>query len=274
MSFLIDHDFHIHSGLSLCSKDPAQTPQTILQAARAQHFTKICLTDHFWDDAVPSLFAPDWYRMQNYGYVSAALPLPQDPDIRFFFGCETELAQDLTLAISRERMDSFDFIIIPTTHLHLTGVTIPPSVGLARRTELWVERLDAILHMDLPFEKIGIAHLTCSLIADIPSERDANDRWTPHIELIRNLPENDLRRLFSLAAEKRVGIELNLPPLDRYTEEQLEIILHPYRIAREEGCLFYFGSDAHHPDGLMKAAHFAAIAERLELDESDRFTIR
>lgn len=31
MKFQIDHDYHIHSFLSTCSSDPAETPEAILR---------------------------------------------------------------------------------------------------------------------------------------------------------------------------------------------------------------------------------------------------
>ena len=34
MKFAFDHDYHIHSQISLCSSDPAQTPERILSYAR------------------------------------------------------------------------------------------------------------------------------------------------------------------------------------------------------------------------------------------------
>ena len=47
MRFICDHDYHIHSGLSLCSDDPKQTPKAILDFSKANGFKKICLTDHY-----------------------------------------------------------------------------------------------------------------------------------------------------------------------------------------------------------------------------------
>ena len=47
MKYIIDHDLHIHSCLSACSGNPAQTPAAILNYARANGFKHICLTDHF-----------------------------------------------------------------------------------------------------------------------------------------------------------------------------------------------------------------------------------
>ena len=50
MRYVFDHDFHIHSELSSCSRDPEQSPERILAYAKENGLKKIVITDHFWDD--------------------------------------------------------------------------------------------------------------------------------------------------------------------------------------------------------------------------------
>ena len=54
MKFVYDHDLHIHSKLSSCSKDERQTPTRILQYAQDNGLNTVCVTDHLWDDVVES----------------------------------------------------------------------------------------------------------------------------------------------------------------------------------------------------------------------------
>ena len=117
MKFAYDHDLHIHSGISSCSNDPQQSCKAILSYAKKNALTTVCLTDHYWDERVPG--ASEWYAEQNTAHVRAALPLPQAEGVRFLFGCETDMRADMTIGISRERFDEFDFVIIPTTHMHM-----------------------------------------------------------------------------------------------------------------------------------------------------------
>jgi histidinol phosphatase-like PHP family hydrolase len=123
MSFIIDHDLHIHTQLSSCSNHPEQTPAAILNYAVENHLRHICLADHFWDETVPG--ASGWYEPQNYGHVTKALPLPAADGIRFDFGCETDMNRFGTLGISRETLDRFDFVIVPTNHLHMGIFSVP-----------------------------------------------------------------------------------------------------------------------------------------------------
>ena len=266
--YVTDHDLHIHSQLSLCSSDPEQTPQHILEYAVKNNLSTVCLTDHFWDPAVPG--ASEWYAVQNYEHIKKALPLPQAEGVRFLFGCETEMDKYFTIGISDKTIDELDFIIVPTTHLHMDGYTLDASVGydedgIKRRRELYIERFERLLSADLPFHKIGLAHLTCSLACH-HAERGI-------LKLLDGISDQTFTELFSSAAKKGLGIELNFDAFE-YEGEDKDIVYRPYRIAKKCGCKFYFGSDAHHPRGLNKAVNnFKEIAKTLELCEDDKFKI-
>lgn len=264
MKYLWDNDLHIHSSLSLCSNDPQQNPGRILEYARVNRLKQICLTDHFWDETVEG--ASDWYRKQNWEHITQALPLPQEEGIRFLFGCETELDRFLTVGISKKTMDKLDFVIIPTTHFHMKGYTLTEEQGkdAASRAAAWVIRLEAVLDRELPFHKIGLAHLTCPLIAPTREE---------YLETLRRIPADDMKRLFSKAAKTGVGIELNAGDMN-FREEEKDLVLAPYRVARDCGCRFYCGSDAHHPNKLETAGSaFRRAIDLLGLAEEDKFLI-
>jgi len=264
MKYIIDNDLHIHSKISSCSNDQEQTNERILRYAEENELRTICLTDHFWDETVEG--ASNWYRPQNYKHIASAMPLPQGKNVCFLFGCETELNKDLTLGVSSENFGLFDFIIIPTTHFHMKGYTLSEeeSDNAKSRANAWVKRLDAVLEMDLPFHKIGIAHLTCGLIAPTREE---------YIEVLRLIPEEKMKNLFKKAAKLGVGIELNSMDM-KFTDEETEVVLRPFRIAKQCGCKFYCGSDAHHPNTLDRAkAIFERAVDLLELTEEDKFII-
>lgn len=260
MRYIFDNDLHIHSHLSRCSNDHEQTTDAILRYALDNGLKTVCVTDHYWDENVPG--ASHWYSLQDYAHIAQSLPLPQADGVRFLFGCETDLSADMTLGISPAVYDRFDFIIIPTTHLHMNEFTCRGDENAEERAKLWISRFDGVLDMELPFHKIGIAHLTCHLMYP--------DHYLETLEL---LTEKDYVPLFSKAAERGVGIELNFSA-SSLTDENKELILLPYRIAKAEGCKFYFGSDAHHPEKLqLEKENAEAIIDLLGLEESDKFLI-
>ena len=266
MRFTFDHDLHIHSQISSCSRDPEQTPERILQYAKDEGLTTVCLTDHYWDRAVEG--PSKWYAPQDFDHISQAKPLPQAEGIRFLFGCETEMRKDFTIGIPPERFDDFDFVIIPTTHLHMEGFTIDLAdcESFETRAKVWINKLDALLSMDLPFHKIGIAHLVCPLIL-------RKDRVN-YLNLLRALDTDELERLFTKAAKLGVGIELNGGDM-YFSDEEADVVLRVFRIAKKCGCKFYFGSDAHNPAPFEKIRSvFERAIDLLELEESDKFILR
>lgn len=264
MKFKFDHDYHIHSRLSSCSGEPKQTPERILQYAKENGLSKICLTDHFWDSDVPG--ASNWYIPQNLEHISESLPLPQDPNIKFYFGAETDFDRNCTVGTSAATFEKLDFVIIPTTHLHMKGFTIseddfqkPDAVA-----RLWVERLDSLLSQNLPFNKIGLAHPACTLIN--PKSRE------DYLASLNLIPTDDIERLFSKAASLGLGIELNMDDM-KFSDSEADTVLRMFKIAKYCGCKFYLGSDSHTPSGFVGAKEiFERAISLLDLKESDKFT--
>ena len=266
MRYIADNDLHIHSYISPCSADPRQTPEAILDYAAKNGFCDVCLTDHFWDEKIPG--ATPYLERENLAALRSVLPLPRRDGVRFMFGCETELHMSGALAIARETFDEFDFVAIPINHFHMGGFTIPDEDYNVpeRAAKRWVERFLHVLSMDIPFEKVGFAHLSCELMAT--AER------LDHLRVCDLIPEDDMRRCFSLAAERGAGIELNFETFFDYSEDELDRLMRMYRVAKSEGCLFYFGSDAHHPEDFARSKEkFERVIDLLGLTENDKFRV-
>lgn len=266
MKFKFDHDLHIHSQLSLCSNDEEQTTGNILEYAKKNGLSTIVLTDHYWDKIVPTDFW--WSKEQNFEHISKALPLPQADGIEFLFGCESDMDYKLEIGISKPDFDNFDFVIIPTTHMHMVGpmITEEDASSIENKAKAWVARLDSLLNMDIPFHKVGIAHLVCHLM-----ERDEEK----YLQLLDSIPTAELERLFKKVAEKGAGVELNYGDMDFKSEQSQASILRIFRIAKEQGCKFYCGSDAHHLEGFVRAKEVLERAiDLLNLKESDKFIIK
>jgi histidinol phosphatase-like PHP family hydrolase len=91
--------------------------------------------------------------------------------------------------------------------------------------------------------------------------------------VIKLLKDEDLYNVFSDCAEKGLGIELNMKTL-AMTDEEKVILLRPYYIAKDCGCKFYLGSDAHKVEALETAKdNFENIVTLLGLEEKDKFEL-
>lgn len=264
MKFKIDHDLHIHSFLSRCSKDPCQTTAAILDYAEKNNMNTVCITDHYWDSLVDG--ASEWYSKQNFDHISQSKPLPQSNTCKFLFGCETDMDKNFKLGIPNSRYDDFDFIIVPTTHLHMKNFTFEESCdNVESKTNLYIKRFEAFLNSDLPFKKTGLAHITCSLI-----HRENNG----YIQVLNNVSDAAFETLFRGCAKRGCGVELNLSINELTDSELTPSILRPYIIAKKQGCKFYLGGDAHTVSNLENTIpRFQKTIDLLSLDESDKFII-
>ncbi len=260
MKFKADHDLHIHSFLSSCSSDHEQTPQRIFEYGEKNGLNTICITDHHWDARVDG--ASNWYKKQ--GDIFSVLPLPQSENCRFLFGCETDMDKNFRIGLSKEEMEKYDFFIVPTTHLHMKNFTYDECHdNVSDKTNLFIKRFEAFLNADLPFHKVGLAHITCSLIH---KEDDG------YLKVLDGVSDRCFETLFKGCADRGCGVELNFAiPED---PKALKTVLRPYKIAKEMGCKFYLGSDAHHVSSLDSAkARFEKTIDLLDLKEEDKFVI-
>ena len=267
MKFTFDHDLHIHSILSSCAQDTTQVKENILAYARKNNLRQICLTDHFWDASVPGASA--WYEPQNYDWISQVQPLPQGEDTAFLFGCETELDKHMTLGVHPDHYDRFDFIVIPTTHFHMRFAAPTEVVATTEgKIKLWLDRLEAVLNMDLPFHKVGIAHLVCPLLAVTRQNREE------YLRVLDNLPAEEMERLFSKAAQLGVGIEINKEDF-MFADNEADTVLRPFKVAKACGCKFYCGSDSHSQRSFDNMPQIMDRAiDLLNLQESDKFHLQ
>ncbi|MBE5818165.1 MAG: PHP domain-containing protein [Clostridiales bacterium] len=262
MKFIVDHDYHIHSCKSACSDDPNQTPERILQYAVENNLKHICLTDHFWDDEISG--ASNFYSLHPLNKIKSLLPLPQADGVKFHFGCEADMNKDLVLGLLPHHYDEFEFINVALTHFHMGDFTRDTQkVSTPEERADWaIKRVHALLDMDLPFEKVGIAHFTVPLIANGREEQ---------IKTINSMSDDALYEAFGRVADKGVGVELNFN-LSSYEGQDITDMLRPYRIAKDCGCKFFMGSDAHHPEKFNTIIkNFNDIADALELSEDDKF---
>lgn len=266
MRYIIDNDLHIHTYLSLCSKDEKQNPRAILDIAKDNNIKTICITDHYWDSAVACNTSVNWwYQEQNFDHISKILPLPQDDNVRFLFGCEADMDSNNRIGLPKERYDDFDFIIVSTTHFHhMAGGEWDDNSNKAIANR-WIKRMHAVLESDLPFYKTGIAHPACYLM----NKKSRED----YLETLNLISDKEYEEVFKAVAEKGIGIEINAGDF-KFTDNEAETVLRMFKIAKEYGCKFYLGSDAHHNSQLVNALPFFEKAiNMLCLEESDKYTI-
>ena len=254
---------HCHTHLSLCSDDPAMTAEAVVRFAEEHGYAVQCITDHLWDEAaLPG--APEWYARQDIAHVKSDLPLPRSDKVRVVFGCETEYDADGVVGVHPCHYDEFDFIVIPPNHFHMAHVRDKAVYDTEEKiADFLVERLEKLSAMDLPFHKVGIAHINCSLIMTEGDEFRVYDC----------VNEDRYRAAMHALAVKGAGIELNASSFLSTPPDKMPSALRLFRMAKEEGCKFYLATDAHHPASLGSVLKIGEVIDALSLTEDDKFRL-
>lgn len=256
----VDHDYHIHTALSTCCKDETMTIANIVKGLKAAGIKEACITDHMWERCVPG--ASEFYLPQDVEHVKQVLPLPQDDELRLFFGCETEFCGGTKLGITPASYDEFDFIIVPFTHLHNNFSRPVDCVTEEQVALLYMSLFEDLMMLPLPWHKVGIAHLTCGLT--FPGET--------LYKVFQLLDEARLVAVFEKVKACGAGVELNGTTFLPGWEEHEEDFLRVYRIAKDIGCKFYCGSDAHRVVALDRVPKvMPEVIAKLGLTEKDQF---
>ncbi len=248
------YDLHVHTKLSSCAKPEAIAADYIARA-KEMGLTAIAFTDHMWDSAVPG--ASNWYKPQDYAHIcelKAELPAA-DPSLKILFGCECECDKYGVVGISEEVAAQLDILLVPHSHTHMKDFTIPAAL-----------REDDAVHGRYLVEHF--MHIINSPVAKyvtvIPHPFAAVGCPTAQ-NVLNSIPTSALEECCAAAKEKNIALEINTSCFAGMNEEQMRncAYLRLFEIARQAGCRFTIGSDAHSipgMDALPKGEIFARIA--------------
>lgn len=262
----IDHDFHIHTTLSLCAHDGTATVENYIRNARRNGVRRLGFSNHMWDSAVPGA-SEAFYKPQDYKHLELLRPEIEKYDgcdgVRLFFGCEAEYDPvHRGIALTEEVARRFDYILVPNSHTHMM---MPKAFyePKSRHAQFMLQAFLDIVKSPLARYITAIAHPFSAVCCPYPREL-----------LYPLISEEQYAEAFTLACKADIAIELNIHGYASYTLQQ--ILDHPsipmFAIAKECGCKFIFGSDAHSaaPGEVQDFWQIAyVLAQALDLDERD-----
>ena len=250
------HDIHFHTNLSSCAKRESSL-KIMLRYLKEAGVTTAGVANHLWDSKVPG--ASGWYAPQNVEHVLsvkkeyASLSEEERCGIKLYFGCETEYVGQGRVALKPESAKLFDYVLVPAHHFHMKNFVRPVELEEASAVgKLMLARFTECCNIDFVF---GIVHPF--MVAGYPGRID---------EILSTISDSAFRSVFSHAAEKDKSVELNICMLYQDTKNDQEGFPVEYgrmfAIAKECGCKFHLGSDAHDPERLAperftKALNFA-----------------
>lgn len=247
-------DYHIHTNLSNCGKKEA-TPAAYAALAAGEGITDLGFSNHMWDEKIPG--ASEWYSNQTVAHVlSIRDELPKDPlaawGVRVHVGCEIDIDKHMTVGMASDTRALFDYVLISTSHLHMKDFTIDRSItSLPEVRKILLRRVDAALESRVAD---GIAHPFGVL--GFFEQQD---------ELLGGYTDGELMQVFRAVADAGVSLEINASAVlnnpgtldaDGFSVQDRRL----FTLARECGCRFHLGTDAHKPEAFCRHAQLIAFA--------------
>ncbi len=253
------HDIHVHTHLSACcrAKD-LHTPANILALAAEMGVGTIGFADHLWTN--PEIEPSNWYRPQDASQISKLRAELEDVStrVRVLVGCEAETVAPGRFGITRAFAESLDFVLLSCSHFHMSGFVAQPAGPSPR------ELADHIL----AFFRSGVSSGLPTSIAHpfVPC-----GRLEQFDAAIAAMSDGELRDVFGLAHDRRVAIEITTAFIPDAAKKPFSIET-PIRIlssARQAGCMFTLGSDAHSPAEQRRLPELGALTEAAGITEAD-----
>ena len=271
----IKQDIHIHTYHSPCAAQDA-TPQVYIDHAKRTGLELIGFADHMWDNGKGFSIASYERHQTNFKRLIqikddlASCTIPEG--LRVLVGCESDFTADSTLGISREIASQLDFVLVAQAHTHFPEVC--PSPYRDDRIACGKFALNSLKRL--------LMHPDADLITAIPHPLATHfvGKEEGDHDILAALPSNEIREAFLLAAEQGIGVEINAAvmmfackssntdPTDLSAVKNLEYY-RMFSLAKEAGCKFTFGTDAHSREAADLMYYAQAMADALDLHDSD-----
>jgi len=202
---LLDFDCHVHTYYSPCGRQtdeegrPLAEPERHLEQAHTLGLDGMIFTDHFVEDAsLPGTVL--FYRSSGPAILeSLRRELGRSSageGLNLYVGCETETMSTERVGVSPAMSAQLDFVLVPTTHYHLTGVPQPDSYAPADLADHMLTMLESVVAK--PWLD-SVAHPFAEreeMIGDLRRVYEAMDK-------------SRLDDILGLAADKGVALEVN-----------------------------------------------------------------
>ncbi|MCQ2454970.1 MAG: PHP domain-containing protein [Clostridia bacterium] len=259
---MIDHDFHIHTNLSICANRNS-TLGMYVDLAKEQNIKKIAITNHMWDHAVKGYEDIEFYFDQNFDWIKPMKEEIKNTDtkgVKVLFGAEAEYSFKAERpAVTPAVAEQMDILLIPISHTHLA---MPREFY-----EPHSKHIDFMIKAFMDTVNSDVAKYTTAIAHPFMAVCCPYDRYA----LLDEITDDQFKRCFSAAAEKGIAMELNPLyikdlPLEKVPDSPL---IRMFRIAKDEGCLFTVGTDAHSSADMDYFKFAENYVKVLDLKDSD-----
>jgi len=268
----IDHDFHIHTRLSVCAGPNGGTFDAYMEQFIKEGLKKVGFSDHYWDELTRAAEG-GFYPPQNTAHVLELKREIESKDawnrygIEVFFGAEAEYdPKRHDFALSEEHAELFDYVIVPNSHTHMM---MPRELyePYEKHRDFMIEAYEDIINSPLSRKILSVAHPFSAVCC--PYDNTV---------LLSMMSDDKYLELFEKTAKKDIAIEINAgcvgsllkAPESANAAEYVRM----FQNAKKAGAKFTFGSDAHHLAEHENYVEFCgAAAKAIGLTDGDMATL-
>lgn len=257
-------DLHIHTHNSFCAPDTTFI-ESYLPYCEGEGIKILGISDHFYSQK--DLGSADTVTERTLRLREEVEAAKKQTCIKLMYGCEAEYFYNRPTALTRELAQHYDYVLFAPSHIFNqkweyddAELEHPDSVRKILMREF---REVCALDYGVP---MGIAHPFYPIRA--PWQQDVLDGIT----------DDEYAECFSLAAARGLSIEIHASLTRKTTALDADGISPAYvrmlAIAKECGCKFHFGSDAHKPEAFIGGhAKLELAARRIGITEDDLWEI-
>ena len=209
----IEHDFHIHTDLSICANETA-TLDNYIEIAKKLGLKKLGIANHFWDSKIDGAF--DFYKIQDFSHISKLKPEIEKANtagLKIYFGAEAEYDPNHhDVSVTEEVAEQLDFLIVPNSHTH---ITMPRDFyeSYDKHIDFMIKAYKDIINSKVSKYITAVAHPFCAVCC--PYDREI---------LLNMISDDTFKRLFDETANKGIAFELNVDYMEKFKKIQMETI--------------------------------------------------
>lgn len=246
-------DFHVHSDWEP-ERSRKEKMKEYVQKAHALGILQIGFVEHYWNRKF--FGAGQWYQPADKKLLlqirqeAQQLELPEGMSVRI--GCEGEYSKDGIIPLTEEDLECLDYCIIPHSHVNMTGVVCGRTFAKDPQgcAQFMLQSFMGVMRHPLAGRITILAHPFAPVGLD--AQQDT---------ILRSISDRQFIDCVRAARDLGIALEINSLTWIGKTAEQLKNseFVRFYRIAKEEGCRFAYGSDCHGPGQY----HCMPLAERV-----------
>lgn len=252
---IITQDLHIHTNLSVCAPRTT-TLKSYIESAENLGLKTIGISNHMWSEEqeIPYIDSREGYDVFSGSYkkqdFSNITEIVKDKyfncsNVKILCGAEVEYNPKLRQpAINVRQACKLDYLLVPNSHTHLImdkSLYEPKTLHV----RFMLDAFEHIVESAISQYILAIAHPFAAVNCPYDNR-----------ELIKLITNQQFYDCFVEAKKHDIAIEINSRIFSDRSNIEADEMLRMFFVAKDAGCKFTIGSDAHDPktqNDLIKA---------------------